>query len=62
MTEMFIYTQRMGKQRQSYIVYGQALKTVAIEKIAKDMQITEQEESECVKVGKMIFRNFMTGQ
>ena len=59
---MFMYSQRMENQRQNYIESGQALKTVAIEKIAKDMQITEQEESECVKVGKMIFRNFMTGQ
>lgn len=59
---MFMYSQRMENQRQNYIESGQALKTVAIEKIAKDMQITEQEESECVKVGNMIFRNFMTGQ
>ena len=59
---MFMYSQRMENQRQNYIESGQALKTVAIEKIAQDMQITEQEESECVKVGKMIFRNFMTGQ
>lgn len=59
---MFMYSQHMENQRQNYIESGQALKTVAIEKIAKDMQITEQEESECVKVGKMIFRNFMTGQ
>ena len=57
-----MYSQRMENQRQNYIESGQALKTVAIEKIAKDMQITEQEESECVKVGNMIFRNFMTGQ
>ena len=59
---MFMYSQRMENQRQNYIESGQALKTVAIEKIAQDMQITEQEESECVKVGNMIFRNFMTGQ
>ena len=59
---MFMYSQRMENQRQNYIEYGQALKTAAIEKNAKDMQITEQEESECVKVGNMIFRNFMTGQ
>ena len=59
---MFMYSQRMENQRQNYIESGQALKTVAIEKIAKDMQITEQEESECVKVGNMICRNFMTGQ
>lgn len=59
---MFMHSQRMENQRQNYIESGQALKTVAIEKIAKDMQITEQEESECVKVGNMIFRNFMTGQ
>ena len=59
---MLVYSQRMENQRQNYIESGQALKTVAREKIAKDMQITEQEESECVKAGKMIFRNFTIGQ
>lgn len=59
---MFMYSQHTENQRQNYIEYGQALKTAAIEKNAKDMQITEQEESECVKVGKMISRNFTIGQ
>ena len=44
LTEMFMYTQHMDNQRQNYIGSGQVLKIAVIEKIAKDMQIMEQEE------------------